>query len=346
MAADACSGKGHEALDTIGPNGPGGSLLLAPRGAARARRRHRSPDNGCSGLRIPCHLGAGDDIRQDQLRPFRDRLGGVTCLASDRFESESMVDALVGLHTTSGGTIAFLPRIDVGDVPMGLRRDESRPFVVGDSSAVHGHSPSSPSPNCQIEALAALLSPVLGSRAKPQATALLRAFGSIGGVSAASPETLQHVLGMDGHLAMPFFVSRRILETGMRERIKRSPVVSDDEALLRWLVARFAGMADECLIAIYLDRAGSFLCEDTFRSGAADCVTVHPRALFRQAMRLDCGGLLLAHNHPSGDATPSALDIDATHRIAMHGALLEVDLVDHLVVAGNSVTSMRRAGLL
>lgn len=132
----------------------------------------------------------------------------------------------------------------------------------------------------------------------------------------------------------------------MRERIERVPVVSNDLALLEWLVARFVGMADECLIAIYLDRAGSFLCEETFRSGAEAYVHVQPRVLFRQAMRLDCGGLLLAHNHPSGDATPSALDIEATRRIAAHGKMLDVELIDHLVVAGNSVTSMKRAGLL
>jgi DNA repair protein RadC len=137
-----------------------------------------------------------------------------------------------------------------------------------------------------------------------------------------------------------------MLETGMRERVERTPVVSDDMALLEWLIARFAGLDDECLVALYLDRSGAFLCEETFRSGAETWVSVQPRVLFRQAMRLDCGGLILAHNHPSGDATPSLLDIDATRRIQSDGRLLEVELIDHLIVAGNSVTSMRRAGLL
>jgi DNA repair protein RadC len=132
----------------------------------------------------------------------------------------------------------------------------------------------------------------------------------------------------------------------MRERIEGAPLKSSDPHLLQWLVARFAGLPDECLVALYLDRSGRFLCEETFRSGADACVVIHPRALFRQAMRLDCGGLLLAHNHPSGDARPSELDVEATRRIAAHGRLLEVELVDHLVVGGNSVTSMRRAGLL
>jgi DNA repair protein RadC len=132
----------------------------------------------------------------------------------------------------------------------------------------------------------------------------------------------------------------------MRERVRREPVDGDNKALLDWLIARFAGLADERLVAIYRDRNGSFSCEETFCSGATECVIVHPRALFRQAMRLDCGGLLLAHNHPSGDARPSALDIDATRRIAAHGRLLDVELIDHLIVAGNTVTSMKRAGLL
>ena len=145
---------------------------------------------------------------------------------------------------------------------------------------------------------------------------------------------------------MPFAVSRRLVEVGMREQAEWSRVSTDDQALLRWLIARFSGMTEECLIAIYVDRAGGFVCEETFRSGAEAWVVIKPRTLFRQAMRLDCGGLLLAHNHPSGDVRPSELDIDATRRIAAHGRLLGVELIDHLIVAGNSVTSMRRAGLL
>lgn len=145
---------------------------------------------------------------------------------------------------------------------------------------------------------------------------------------------------------MPFAVSRRLVEVGMREQAEWSRVSTDDQALLRWLIARFSGMTEECLIAIYVDRAGGFVCEETFRSGAEAWVVIKPRTLFRQAMRLDCAGLLLAHNHPSGDPRPSSEDVRTTQRIAAHGKLLDVELIDHLVIAGNTVTSMKRARLL
>ena len=232
------------------------------------------------------------------------------------------------------------------DASLGIRSDESRPFVVGDNAAVCRDS-TIPAPHeTQQATLAEILNPVLGDRAERQARILLDAFGSIGGVSAASPDVLGHVLGDDRDLAVPLSVSRRMLEIGMRERIEGTRISSDDHALLEWLIARFSGMADECLIAIYVDRSGAFLCDETFRSGAEAWVVIQPRTLFRQAMRLDCQGILLAHNHPSGDPRPSILDIETTRRIAAHGRLLDVELVDHLVVARNSVTSMKRAGLL
>ena len=257
-----------------------------------------------------------------------------------------MVDYLAGIDSNHFGAGASSARSDISDAPVVICSYGPRPFVVGDSAALRRDDAISTPSQSQISALAELLSPVLGARAGGQAETLLRAFGSISGVSAASPEALGHVLGADRHLALPFFVARRVFETGLREQVEHEPIDSRNEALLAWLVARFSGLADEYLIAIYIDRRGSFSCEETFRSGAEECVIIHPRALFRQAMRLDCGGLLLAHNHPSGDVRPSELDIDATRRIAAHGRLLGVELIDHLIVAGNSVTSMRRAGLL
>lgn len=256
------------------------------------------------------------------------------------------MDGLAGVGPGGSGRISLPSGDHLGNASVGLCSDDARPFVVGDNTAVRRDSALPTPPPNQIAALAELLCPVLGARAGRQAGALLRAFGSISGVSAASAEALGRVLGVDRHLALPFFVSRKIHETGMRERVRREPVDTDNQALLAWLIARFAGLPDELLIAIFRDRNGSFTCEETFCSGARECVVVEPRALFRQAMRLDCGGLLLAHNHPSGDARPSALDIDATRRIAAHGRLLEIELIDHLIIAGNSVTSMKRAGLL
>jgi DNA repair protein RadC len=218
--------------------------------------------------------------------------------------------------------------------------------MVGDRAAVRWNGAVSASPPDEINAVATLLSPVLGTRARRRAEALFRAFGSISGVSAASAKTLGQILGRDDDPVAGSLVSRGHCAAQVNAQTRREQVNGDNPALLDWLIARFAGLANESLIAVYRDGDGWFSCEETFCSGARECVVVHPSALFRHAVRLDRGGLLLAHNHPSGDTRPSALDIDATRRIAAHARLLDVELIDHLIIAGNSVTSMKRAGLL
>lgn len=346
MPATWCSCRKHEILVSNCPDGRRGRLLLAAWRSAGASGRRRDTSDVSSRFALSCDLGTGDDVRSCQRRSSGPRHRRSVCLCSDSCSGKSLVDDLASVSPNRGGRVSLPSRDHVGNASVGLCSHDPWPLVVGDNAAVRrdGALPI-PAPS-QVSALAELLSPVLGARAGRQAEALLRAFGSISGVSAASAEALGHVLGVDRHLALPFIVSRRIHEAGMRERVRHEPLDADNQALLAWLIARFAGLPDESLIAIYRDRNGAFSGEETFCSGAKECVIVEPRALFRQAMRLDCGGLLLAHNHPSGDARPSILDIDATRRIAAHGQLLDVELIDHLIIAGNSVTSMKRAGLL
>lgn len=190
------------------------------------------------------------------------------------------------------------------------------------------------------------MTPVYGARAGDRAADLLDRFGSIAALSAAPPEVLERALDGAGDLAAMFAVSRGIIEAGMRERVARAPVDSADPALLEHLILHFAGLREERLLAIYLDRSHGFVRQAVFATGTIDWVSVRPRALFAPAVALDCGALVIAHNHPSGLSRPSAADVVATRTIAEHGRLLEIELLDHLVVAGGEVFSMRRAGLL
>ena len=100
------------------------------------------------------------------------------------------------------------------------------------------------------------------------------------------------------------------------------------------------------MVVLFLDQEHRLLSEECFVSGSADCLSLRPRALFSRALALGSRAIVLAHNHPSGNATPSARDVDATARIGRDARWLDMELVDHLVVAGSCVTSMKRAGLL
>lgn len=175
---------------------------------------------------------------------------------------------------------------------------------------------------------------------------MLTEFGSISGVAAAPANALARVLGSDAALAPLLDAARTIIQMGMREKIQRVPIVSSDPALLQYLIARFSGLDEEQLVVLFLDRGHGLIAEESYFSGSAECVSIRPRTLFRRALALGSHAILLAHNHPSGAAIPSAEDAASTLQIAHDAKGLDIELIDHLVVGGNCVTSMKRAGLL
>lgn len=153
-------------------------------------------------------------------------------------------------------------------------------------------------------------------------------------------------MGADDTLATLLTATRQLIDIGLRERIEREPVDTRSSAFLDYLVMRFCGRSNEQLLAWFLDRQGGYIAERTVAAGSGHSLSIHPRTLFREAIALDCAAIVLAHNHPSGDPNPSAADISATRAIVRHAAVLEIGIVDHLVVAGNQVFSMKKAGML
>lgn len=119
-----------------------------------------------------------------------------------------------------------------------------------------------------------------------------------------------------------------------------------DPALLAYLQSCFAGAQTEQLRVIYCDQRQGYLRDDLFAHGQADSIITRVRPLFERALGLGANGLLLAHNHPSGNCRPSAQDIRSTRLLRDLGAALEVDLIDHLIFAGRRCFSMAGGGYL
>ena len=107
----------------------------------------------------------------------------------------------------------------------------------------------------------------------------------------------------------------------------------------------FAGRDGETLALVYLDSGGRTLAVEE-RSVAADAIELPLREIFRAALNHGAAGLVVAHNHPSGDARPSRADIAATRRLAETAASLGIVLHDHLIFAGGDCRSFRDLGLL
>lgn len=97
---------------------------------------------------------------------------------------------------------------------------------------------------------------------------------------------------------------------------------------------------------LYLNAANHLLRDESCAEGSLLEVTIHPREVVRRALELGATALILVHNHPSGDPTPSRADREATRRLAAAAALLDIRLHDHVIVASSGCVSFRALGLL
>lgn len=96
---------------------------------------------------------------------------------------------------------------------------------------------------------------------------------------------------------------------------------------------------------LFLDKRLRLIRDERLGSGTVDHAPVYPREVIRRALELSASALILVHNHPSGDPTPSRGDIEITRKIADGGRLLGIEVHDHLIVGGSEVTSFKALGL-
>ncbi len=132
----------------------------------------------------------------------------------------------------------------------------------------------------------------------------------------------------------------------LSKRMSRGSLLSSPKAARDYLALRFGEVEHEVFCAIYLTtRHRVIACEELFR-GTLDGASVHPRIVVKQALRHNCAAVLVSHNHPSGDPTPSQADELITQRLREALALIDVRLIDHVISAGGATLSMAERGLL
>jgi DNA repair protein RadC len=122
--------------------------------------------------------------------------------------------------------------------------------------------------------------------------------------------------------------------------------VQRPEDAVRLVAPLLAGHDREHCVLVALDARHRLLRLDTVSVGTVDHTFMGPREIYRDALAAGASALLLAHNHPSGDPTPSADDRQVTRRLAQAGALLGVELLDHLVIGDPDWVSLARLGIL
>lgn len=181
---------------------------------------------------------------------------------------------------------------------------------------------------------------------KPLARALIDRFGDFGRVLSAAPERLAEVKGVGDAVVQDLKIVEAAAHRLARSRVLNRQVISSWDRLLDYCHTTMAHRSTEQFRVLYLDRKNVLIADEEQGRGTVDHVPVYPREVIKRALELEASALILVHNHPSGDPTPSEADIVMTHRIRDAADTLGLTLHDHLVIGSGSEVSFRGQGYL
>ena len=181
---------------------------------------------------------------------------------------------------------------------------------------------------------------------KPLAKTLLAEFGSLGAVLAAEPKALE----LRGGLGVPAIAALKAAAAAshrlLREEASDAPVIGSWHRLLDYLGAAMKFERAEQFRLLFLDRKNKLIADEVQQRGTVDHAPVYPREVVKRALDLGASSVILVHNHPSGDPTPSEADISMTREVKRALATVDIDLFDHVIVAKHGNESLRSRGLL
>ena len=179
---------------------------------------------------------------------------------------------------------------------------------------------------------------------KPIAKDLLKRFGSLQATLAASAEELRQVKGVGEAAALDLKMLHEASLRVARAQVIRRPVISSWSALLAYVRTALAHEPREQFRVLFLDKKNQLIADEVMNQGTVDHAPVYPREIMRRALELSASAVILVHNHPSGDPTPSHADIEMTRQVVDAGRSLKIAVHDHLVV-GREVASFKALGL-
>jgi len=181
---------------------------------------------------------------------------------------------------------------------------------------------------------------------KPIAKLLLAKFGTLAEVVAAPVEKLTTVKGIGPSAAMHLKLLQQVsIRIGKSSVINR-PVLSSWNALLDYCRAAMQFEGREQFRVLFLDRKNRLLADEVMGRGTVDRAPVYPREIVRRALVHEATAIILVHNHPSGDPTPSRQDITLTQSIIETAKAIDVVVHDHLIVGREDVASFKMLGLM
>jgi DNA repair protein RadC len=181
---------------------------------------------------------------------------------------------------------------------------------------------------------------------KPLAKTLLERFGSFAEVISAPPERLKEVDGLGEAAVTEFKVVQAAAQRLVKGQVRKRPALSSWSAVIDYVRTAQAFAEKEQFRILFLDKRNHLIADEVQQQGTVDHTPVYPREVVKRALELSATAIILVHNHPSGDPTPSHSDIEMTKQIAEVAKPLGVALHDHIIVGKDGHASLKGLRLI
>lgn len=234
--------------------------------------------------------------------------------------------------------VSVVPPLPDGRTPSYMRDHRKRlreRFLAGGASAM---------PDYELLELV-LFRAIPRQDVKPLARELIETFGDFNRVLSATAQQLLQVKGVGEAVVIELKVVEAAAHRLARAKVMQRHVVSSWDALLDYCHTVMAHRDTEQFRILYLDTKNVLIADEEQAHGTLDHVPVYPREVVKRALELNAAAMILVHNHPSGDPTPSDADIEMTGRIAEAANALGITVHDHLIIGKSCELSFRAEGL-
>lgn len=181
---------------------------------------------------------------------------------------------------------------------------------------------------------------------KPQAKALIDRFGTFADALSAEPEQLREVSGIGEGTISSIKVFQAAALRLLQGRIMNRPIIASWQALLDYCQASMGYHDREQFRILFLDIKNVLIADEIQQEGTINHTPVYPREVIKRALALSASAIILVHNHPSGDPTPSNADIQITKEVVNAGKPLGVAVHDHVIIGRGEHLSFKSVGLL
>ncbi len=180
---------------------------------------------------------------------------------------------------------------------------------------------------------------------KPIAKALLKKFGTFDALVQADEKLMQEVPGVGPSISHALKVYQAMMQRHLQGKIMNRPALSSWKEIIAYCDACMANIVREELRLLFLDKKHRLIHDEVSQVGTVDQVPFYVREILKRALDWGASGLILVHNHPTGDPTPSFLDVEMTRQIILATQHMGISLLDHVVIGKGSYYSIRSLGI-